>query len=264
MIKEKLKEIFKFKYYKLGKRIYLGMLSIPFGNNLNRLARIYKSDKWGKHYYTKHYQANFSKFKYKKIKLFEIGVGGYHYPDRGGNSLRMWKRYFPFGCIFSLDIYDKSFVEESRIKIFQGSQVDENVLDKIIGHMGEPDIIIDDGSHINEHVITTFQFLFPKLKNGGIYVIEDCQTSYWPDYGGDSDNLNNPATMMSYFKNLTDCVNHEEFIRSDYTPSYLDRHIVSVQFFHNLIFVFKGLNNEGSNVDLNDPESIKADKLYVN
>jgi len=239
------------------------MLALPFGYSLKNLARVYKSDKWDRHYYAKHYQANFRRFKFKKIKLFEIGVGGYHYPDRGGNSLRMWKRYFPFGRIFSLDIYDKSYVEESRIKIFQGSQVDEVVLNKIIDQIGEPDIIIDDGSHINEHVIKTFQFLFPKLKDGGIYAVEDCQTSYWPDYGGDSDSLNNQATMMNYFKNLADCINHEEFLRKDYVPSYFDQHILSIQFFHNLIFVFKGLNNEGSNIDLNNPESVMADKIYI-
>lgn len=263
MIKEILKRCINFKFYTLGKRIYLGILSIPFGYSLKMLARIYKSDKWGNHYYTKHYQANFRKLKFKRIKLFEIGVGGYHYPDRGGNSLRMWKRYFPFGKIFSLDIYDKSFVEENRIKIFQGSQVDEIILNKIIDWIGEPDIIIDDGSHINEHVIKTFQFLFPKLKDGGIYVIEDCQTSYWPDYGGDSDNLNNPVSMMNYFKNLTDCINHEEFLRKNYMPTYFDKHIISIQFFHNLIFIFKGLNSEGSNIDLNNPESIMADKIYI-
>ena len=263
MIKEILKKRVNFKFYTFGKLIYLRMLSIPFGYSIKMLARIYKSDKWGNHYYTKHYQANFRKFKFQKIKLFEIGVGGYHYSDRGGNSLRMWKRYFPFGRIFSLDIYDKSFVEENRIKIFQGSQVDEVVLQKIIDRMGEPDVIIDDGSHINEHVIKTFQFLFPKLKDGGIYVIEDCQTSYWPDYGGDSDNLQNQATMMNYFKNLTDCINHEEFLKKNYVPSYFDKHVVSIQFFHNLIFVFKGVNNEGSTMDLNNPESILADQIYI-
>lgn len=263
MIKKLLKESFDIKFYNSVKRIYLRTLSIPFGFNLNMLARIYKSDKWGRHYYTKHYQSHFKRYKFKRVTLFEIGVGGYHYPNAGGNSLRMWKRYFPFGRIFSLDIYDKSFVQENRIKIFQGSQVDEDILNNIISQIGEPDIIIDDGSHINEHVIKTFQILFSKLKSGGIYVIEDTQTAYWPDYGGDSNNLNNPFTMTNFFKMLTDCVNHEEFLKTDYTPSYFDKNIVSVQFYHNLIFIHKGLNNEGSNIDFTNPESVLADKIYI-
>ena len=251
------------KIFHRFKSIYLRILSLPFGHNLNKLAQIYKCDKWGQHFYTPHYQTHFRKFKYKKIKLLEIGVGGYHYPNVGGNSLRMWKRYFPFGKIFSVDIYDKSFVEENRIKIFRGGQTDEKVLENMVQQIGQPDIIIDDGSHVNEHVIKSFEYLFPKLKTGGIYVIEDTQTSYWPDYGGDSQNLANPSTIMHFFKKLTDGLNHEEYLKKDYSPSFYDKNIVSMHFYHNLIFIYKGLNNEGSNIDINDPESVKVDKIYV-
>jgi hypothetical protein len=175
--------------------------------------------------------------------------------------LRMWKRYFPFGKIFSLDIYDKSQFEESRIKIFKGDQTDTSLLERIIGQIGKPDIIIDDGSHINEHVVKTFELLFPLLKTGGIYVVEDTETSYWPDYGGDSENLNNPATTMNYFKRLSDCLNHQELLKRDYVPSYFDRNIYSIQFYHNIIFIFKGLNNEGSSIDWNNSDSILKDKI---
>jgi demethylmacrocin O-methyltransferase len=232
-------------------------------NNLNRLAQIYKSDKFGKHQYTEHYSTHFRKLKFRRLKLFEIGVGGYHFQSIGGNSLRMWKRYFPFAKIYSLDIYDKSHFEESRIRIFKGNQTDPAILDKIIQEIGEPDIIIDDGSHINEHVITTFKFLFPKLKNGGIYVIEDTETSYWPDYGGDSVHLNNPATIMNFFKGLTDCLNYQEIINRDQDPAYFDKHIISIQFYHNQIFVFKGPNDEASGIDPNNPESVLSDKIYI-
>ena len=51
--------------------------------------------------------------------------------------------------------------------------------------IGPPDVIIDDGSHIGEHVCTTFETLFPRMATGGVYVIEDLHTSYWPSYGGE-------------------------------------------------------------------------------
>jgi demethylmacrocin O-methyltransferase len=225
------------------------------------LARIYKTDKYGKHSYTKHYSTHLRKFRFKRIKLFEIGAGGYQNPDIGGNSLRMWKRYFPFGKIFSIDVFEKSQFEESRIKIFRGSQIYGGFLNDILDRIGEPDIIIDDGSHINEHVITTFELLFPRLKEGGIYIVEDTGTSYWPDYGGDSEDLNNPLTILNFFKSLTDCLNHQELINSYYIPTYYDKNIYSVQFYHNLIFVFKGLNNESSSVDFNNPDSVLVDKI---
>jgi demethylmacrocin O-methyltransferase len=222
-----------------------------FCRNLNRLAKIYRTDKYGTHYYTQHYQTHFKRFKYKRVRLLEIGVGGYEDPFIGGKSLRMWKKYFPFGKIYSIDIYDKSFLQENRIKIFQGSQVDKDFLEKVTVLSGDPDIIIDDGSHINEHVIETFKLLFPKLKDGGIYVIEDTQTSYWEDFGGSMD-FRNPDTIMYFFKSLTDSLNNKEFICPGYEQNYYDRKIISIHFYHNLIVIYKGDNDEESNVVKNN------------
>jgi len=215
---------------------------------LDNLAKIYKTDKWGDHYYTKHYETHFKKLRFKKIKLLEIGVGGFEDPFSGGNSLRMWKRYFPFGIIYSIDIYDKSSHEEDRIRIFKGSQTDEDFLMNVIKETSEIDLIIDDGSHINEHVIATFKILFPFLKKGGIYVIEDTQTSYWPESGGRSENLDTSHTTMNFFKRLADGLNYKELMIPDYIPTYFDKSITSIHFYHNLIFVYKGDNNEESNL----------------
>jgi hypothetical protein len=43
------------------------------------------------------------------------------------------------------------------------------------------DIIIDDGSHFNSHIIKTFGHLWPVLKAGGFYAIEDLGVSYGSD-----------------------------------------------------------------------------------
>ena len=184
---------------------------------------------------------------FKKLKILEIGVGGYKDPNKGGASLRMWKYYFPNSSIYSLDIYDKSRLQERRIKIFRGSQNDPDSLRNVVEQMGGIDIVIDDGSHINEHVITSFRTLFPLLAEGGIYAIEDTQTSYWPKFGGDSYDLANPNTIMSFLKALTDGLNYEEIANKDYQPSYFDKNIVSLHFYHNLAVIYKGKNEEGSN-----------------
>ena len=224
-------------------------LLAPFvSNNLTLLADVYGTDKTGSHWYTTHYMNHFRRFKNKRIKLLEIGVGGYENPKDGGNSLRMWKKYFPFGKIYAIDIYDKSALQENRIKIYQGSQVDRDFLENITNETGEFDLIIDDGSHLNEHIIETFKILFPKLKEGGVYAIEDIQTSYWEDYGGDSNDLNNPKTAMNFLKGLTDCLNHQEILDENYEETYYDKKIVSIHFYHNLVFIHKGDNNECSNV----------------
>lgn len=235
--RKKLKLLYKWRSFK----------SIFYMFNLSKIALLHRTDKFGGHFYTPHYQKHFRPFKFKRINLLEIGVGGYDLLTKGGNSLRMWKSYFPFAKIFSMDIYDKSFLQERRIKIYKGSQVDAQLLDKMVADIGDLDIIIDDGSHINEHVIKTFEMLFPKLKNGGIYVIEDTQTSYWEEYGGTSEDFNKEGTIYHFFKALIDGLNCEEFMIDDYKKSYYDKHIIAMHFYHNMIFIYKGLNDEPSN-----------------
>jgi len=237
-------------------RKYIFKIALPlsplFQNDLVTLATLYGTDKWNSHWYAQHYQKHFYPLRQKKLNILEIGIGGYEDPQAGGESLRMWKNYFPKSVIYGIDIYDKKAHEEDRIKIFQGSQEDESFLKELVAISGGFDIIIDDGSHINEHVIKTFNILFPLLNNGGIYVVEDTQTSYWPTYGGNSDDLNSSKTMMSMFKNLVDCLNHEEFIKPGYSPSYFDKHIIAMHFYHNMVFLYKGDNNEGSNIVKNN------------
>lgn len=255
MIKELLKEKLS-NAQRLKLRSHVNRVrAFGSGRNLERLAEIYRTDKTGAHFYTPHYQRHLGKFRLKKINLLEIGVGGYEDPYDGGNSLRMWKRYFPFGRIYSIDIFDKSPLQERRIKIFKGSQVDEEVLSSAVREIGEIDIIIDDGSHVNEHVIKTFEFLFPKLKDGGIYVVEDTQTSYWEDFGGNSEDRRNSDTIMNYFKGLTDSMNNKEFVSPGYKQTYFDKKIVSMHFYHNLIFIFKGDNDEASTRIVNNSPS---------
>lgn len=220
-------------------------LSNIFPDDLEKLALLNGSDKAIGHSYVQHYQRYFKSLKQDKLNILEIGVGGKDKPDVGGASLRMWKAYFPNSMIYGIDIFDKQQLQEERIKIFQGSQDDASFLEKVAANIGQIDIIIDDGSHINKHVIKTFQTLFPLLKsNGGIYVVEDTQTSYWPEYGGNSDDLNSSQTSMSMLKNLVDGINYHEFTKPEYSPSYFDKTIVSMHFYHNMVFIFKGDNSE--------------------
>jgi hypothetical protein len=211
--------------------------------DLVRLAKAFGSDKEGAHHYAAHYQHHFNPLRKRRLNILEIGIGGYEQPDRGGKSLRMWKAFFPNSRIFGIDIYDKSPHDEDRIKTFQGSQVDETFLRDVINKIGEVDIIIDDGSHLNAHVIKSFNILFPLLNPGGIYAVEDLQTSYWEEARGKqwdgSTDLNAPHTSMNFFKRLVDGLNHTEFMLEDYQPTYFDQHIAAMHFYHNLVFVYK-------------------------
>jgi hypothetical protein len=94
--------------------------------------------------------------------------------------------------------------------------------------------------------------LFPHLKSGGIYVIEDVQTSYWPKYGGTSADFNSALTTMGYFKRLADGLNWVEYDRPGYMPRDTDKMITGIHFHHNIIFVERGDNTEPSNIVRNN------------
>ncbi|MGK7940516.1 MAG: hypothetical protein AB4062_10290 [Crocosphaera sp.] len=232
-------------------------MSNPDSNNLMSLATHYNTDKWKSHAYAQHYQKHFEPLRFEKLNILEIGIGGYDDPNSGGASLKMWRDFFPNSMIYGIDIYDKSGLEEERIKVFQGNQNDPVFLKDCVHKVGGFNIVIDDGCHINSHVITSFKTLFPSLRDEGIYVVEDTQTSYWKKYGGNSEDLNSLITTMGFLKSLIDCLNYEEFDRPGYVPSEFDKNLIEIHFYHNLVFLYKGENNEGSNIVENNvlPES---------
>ncbi len=209
-----------------------------FGADLKMLATIYGTDKWNLHWYAQHYEDLFHRVRRKPINLLEIGVGGEENPRKGGNSLRMWQAYFPNARIFGVDLYDKSLHERGRIRIFRGSQADPQFLDELVREIGKIDVIIDDGSHLNSHMIFTFQHLFPYLADGGTYAVEDTQTSYWTSYGGNETDRDDPTTAMGYFKSLTDGLNWREF-GNGYKPNTFDLSIESIAFYQTLIVIKK-------------------------
>ena len=149
---------------------------------------------------------------------------------------------FPARRIFAIDLYDKRPHDERRIKTFRGSQDDPEFLNRVADEIGHIDVIIDDGSHINSHVITTFETLFPRLAPGGLYFVEDTQTSYWDACGGSSSDLNHAGTTMNYFRRLIDAPNYRQIaeVNPAYTPrSAIERSIASLSFHAELIVIAK-------------------------
>lgn len=214
--------------------------------DMKELAVRFGADKWGVHWYTDRYEQYFRNLRSRPLKILEIGVGGYGDPKQGGCSLQMWKRYFPRSLVYGVDIADKSALEAQRIKIFQGDQKDAQFLESVIKETGPVDIVIDDGSHVCRDQISSFQAIFPHVVAGGFYIIEDLQTSYWPGFGGRG---GDPGTQsaIEYLKTLVDGLNYEEFMRSEeHVPSYTDRNIIALHFFHSLAMIEKGENTEGS------------------
>ncbi|MCJ7761673.1 class I SAM-dependent methyltransferase [Candidatus Bathyarchaeota archaeon] len=107
--------------------------------------------------------------------ILEIGV-------LSGGSLRAWKEIFPTAKIVGIDINEEAGKNNPDLSIFIGDQLDKLFLNEVIARIGVPDLIIDDGGHSRLQQVTTFKHLFPKLNAGGLYVIEDIETSYMEAY----------------------------------------------------------------------------------
>lgn len=199
---------------------------------LDEIGSKYGTDKNSKHHdYLKVYESYFEPLRHEQITLIEIGYGGYEYPDRGGAGAKTWLEYFTKAGIISVDLHKKTNTpKENRFIFYQGSQDDEELLSSIITTYS-PKIVIDDASHINSLTIKTFEIVFPLIKSGSLYVVEDCHTSYWPEnYGGSLSPVAN--TSINYFKRLTDSLNYE-------TNGFGDMGIEFIHFYKQLIFIKK-------------------------
>jgi hypothetical protein len=219
-----------------------------FGAGLDLLAALCGTDKYGLHHYTPVYEALARPLRRKPVALLELGVGGY--AERpGGESLLMWAAYFRKGRIYGIDVEDKTALSRGRIKVFQCSQSDRPRLEALAREIGPFDFVIDDGSHVNADQIESFRILWPFVKDGGWYVVEDVQTSYWPYFGGGTPGTPHHATScIGFFKALADSVNQAEFLERpavETVPS-----IGHMTFHHNLIVLNKNEAPRRSNVPL--------------
>ncbi len=142
------------------------------------------------------YDRHFQSFQGKEVHLLEIGVSQ-------GGSIQLWKKFFGPGLhYYGIDINPgcKQF-EEPNVKIFIGSQEDPAFLESVKSQIPELDIFIDDGGHTMKQQIVSFEHLFSKIKENGLYLCEDNHTSYWFDFGG---GMKRKGTYIEYVKNLID------------------------------------------------------------
>jgi len=237
LLKDAFRLVLPWKVYWELKRFREELRARAASADLNKLAAVYQTDKGWQHNYMPVYQQWFAPLRLKSVRLLEIGVGGYDKPLLGGDSLRMWKSFFPKGQITGIDIYDKSALKEDRIHIYQGDQSDKNFLREVAGKEGPFDIIIDDGSHMQSHIITSFETLFPLMSPGGIYVIEDTQTSYLPKYEGSTSEMETVNSAMNYFIRRVHLVNRADWIKEDGTWVILPDEIATLAFYHDIIII---------------------------
>lgn len=152
-------------------------------DRLSELANKVGTDKgtaaFCSHSYTVIYNQLFEPLLENNVKMLEIGVADPRFP---GASAQMWRDYFPQLYFVGYDINPEAKKFENvadYMYMFIGDQNNPDDLNKCIAeHGGEFDIILDDGSHYSEHILTSFEHLFPHLKPGGYYIVEDLHSVY--------------------------------------------------------------------------------------
>lgn len=200
------------------------------------IGKKYNSDKITHHKYHEIYPLFINKFYNTEGGMIEIGVEKFA-------SIKMWIDLFKNMHIYGFDININNYDE--KYNIFKGDQSKESDLNNFIGIINKPIYFInDDGSHIPEHQVLTFNKLFPILEDGGIYIIEDIETSYWTKNGLYGYNTNygykHPNSIVEIFKNIIDCVNNEFILQNIETPlQHLDN-IKMITFAYNCIIIEKG------------------------
>jgi hypothetical protein len=161
---------------------------------LNEIAamlneRVPNSDKYGgtgdkgdwHHDYLDYYETLLGRFP-AGFALLEIGV-------YGGYSVASFAKRYSSSHIHGVDIqlgawYDNvdrfglTPSERSRLHVQQADATDASIVHRVPTDL---DVMLDDGSHVPEQIIWSFELLFPSnLRGGGMYIVEDVHCDQYP------------------------------------------------------------------------------------
>lgn len=152
------------------------------------------------HHYLQWYERYAERMRESAKLVLEIGIDL-------GKSHRMWRDYFPNARVIGLDS-DRQYVVDlgPRIQTILGNQNDPHMMN-LLALDGPFDLIVDDGSHIPQHQIYSFQQLFSSVAPGGVYIIEDI--------GKDTEDAQGAMTWQ-YLLNLAMAIQGRGWVIAEY------------------------------------------------
>ena len=184
-------------------------------------------DKWIHYFpiYTRH----LTPYAGRPVSVLEIGV------YRGG-SMRMWSRFFgPDARLVGVDIDPVAMISAGdRYSVVLADQADPDAMRKVAEEHGPFDVIIDDGGHSMVQQITSIETLFPMLNEGGIYLVEDCHTSYWDSYDG---GRGREGTFMEWVKTRLDDLNG--YHQDDAVEPVWTKHVDGIHVYDSVVVLDK-------------------------
>jgi hypothetical protein len=179
---------------------------------LTKIGIKHQSDKAYWHKYTHAYSKLFKHLGFSRESEFTFLEIGFSH----GSSHLMWREYFPNATIVAIDLHDWRWYQErerslgpipdrlkevvstnfddlfdEKFQLYIGNQKDQELLKKVCDKYGPFDVILDDASHFDFETRVSFNYLFPHLKSGGPYIIEDLHGQHFSSVPEDIRQFNN-------------------------------------------------------------------------
>lgn len=133
---------------------------------LSQINKETQSDKGTYHsYIDMYYEESLANYRDKTITLLEIGVNA-------GRSLELWAKYFNDDSVI-IGIDKKMTVPYKPSRKNMRYIIGDATKEETVKKFNNIDIVIDDGSHRIQDQLKSFNLLYPKLKESGVYIIED-------------------------------------------------------------------------------------------
>lgn len=197
---------------------------------LDAVLNKHNTDKNASHHnYGKYYEKHIAPYRTTAKRYLEIGV-------RYGESLRAMREYL---CnadrIVGIDIDPATKRHEDPglgIYVELGDQRDPSFLAWVNAEHGPFDVILDDGSHIWEDVKTSFETLFPMLRDGGLYIVEDTHAFY-----NNLGYFNHLTRHVNYWRHHDMCADPWKHVRKTTDP--MEYGIKEIAFANNAVIIQK-------------------------
>jgi hypothetical protein len=204
------------------------------------------------------YERIFKPFRNDPVRIVEIGV-------QRGRSLRVWQEYFAradhvYGIGYgnfqeatsqacATDAATRVATSRAKCTLYMGDQSDAKFLRHFVAETGgDFNVVIDDGSHVPNHQLLSFETLWPSVKPGGVYVVEDLETNWWKPTARVYDySLANQTNVVEKWKGVVDTLNREftgGHSRLTDENAAVYGSIVSAEFGQNILFFYKALKGE--------------------
>lgn len=163
-------------------------MTAPSYGRLHELGLRHGTDKATFHGYCDFYEEHLPP-RDTVTRLLEVGI-------MHGASLRMWHDWFTNAQIYGVDndydLFDSA--EAHRCGLIYADATKADDVRERLAPFGPYDVIIDDGSHLTQDQQDAWYYLWPHLRPGGAYVIEDLHTSYMANY------VNSQQTTIEWLK----------------------------------------------------------------